>query len=245
LISTRAARYRSFLVLCVSFFSQYAGNWLAGYFEPQIETYFGIVDTHQQLLFNSITGIISFLASLFGVYMVDRFGRRPLLLYGSISYACWYLLIIICLVVYGYDGTHPATGPISAGIAAFIFLNAFAISYSLTWTPLNALYPVEVLSNSTRAKGMAMCQLLINAANVFQSYVLSYGLNAYQYKFFSFYLLFNAGAATIIYLYFPETKGRTLEELEEVFQATNVVKASLTPPTDRSDEKMSAEKDGA
>jgi sugar porter (SP) family MFS transporter len=245
LIDNKVGRYRIFLVICVAFFSQYAGNWIAGYFQSQVESYFGINDTHQKLLFNVITSVISFIFGLVGASLVDKVGRRTILLYGTLSYVLWYLLIIICLAVYGYDGTNPATGPISAGIAAFVFLQIFAICYSLSWTPLNALYAVEVLSNSTRAKGMAFCQLTINAANVFQSYVLSYGLNTWEYKFFSFFLLFNTLAAVVIYFFFPETKGRTLEELEEIFHAPNVVKASLQPPRGFFEEKKEAEKESA
>ncbi|KAI8806249.1 general substrate transporter [Cladochytrium replicatum] len=233
LFATRAARYRMFLMLCVAFFSQYAGNWLAGYFQPQITKYFGIVGDDQALLLNVVTGIISFAAALGGASLVDKFGRRPYLFFGHVGYSLWYLLIIICLAVY-YQGDAPepekATGPIAAGIAAFVFLQIFAINYSICWTPLNALYPVECLNYGARAKGMAICQLLINAANVFQSYVLSYGINAFRWKFFSFFLLFNILAATVVYIFFPETKGRTLEQLDEVFEAPNVVKASLTAP---------------
>jgi sugar porter (SP) family MFS transporter len=226
-LTTSANRYRLLLLVCVSFFSQYAGNWLAGYFETQIETYFGITDNHSVLLFNCITSIISWLASLLGTYFVDKLGRRFLLFWGSVSYALSYLLMLICLAIYN-DGAN-----IAAGIGAFILLNIFAICYSLTWTPLNALYPVEVLAYGLRARGMALTQLMINVANVFQSYVLANGLSAYTWKFFSFYLVFNTMAAVVVYFFFPETKGRTLEELDEIFNSKNKVKASLLPPKSR------------
>jgi hypothetical protein len=88
---------------------------------------------------------------------------------------------------------------------------------------------------------MALTQLAINVANVFQSYVLANGLNAYTWKFFSFYCVFNTLAAIIIYIFFPETKGRTLEELDEVFNAKNKVKASLLPVKSR---ELGADLDG-
>jgi len=230
-----ANRYRLGLIICVAFFSQYSGNWLAGYFETQIETYFGITDPHSVLLFNCITSIISWLASLLGTWFVDRLGRRPILLWGTISYALIYVLMIVCLAIYN-DGAN-----IGAGIGAFVLLNIFAITYSLSWTPLNALYPVEVLAYGLRARGMALTQLAINVANVFQSYVLANGLAAYTWKFFSFYAVFNTLAAIIIYIFFPETKGRTLEELDEVFNAKNKVKASLLPVKSR---ELGADLDG-
>ncbi|KAI8806377.1 general substrate transporter [Cladochytrium replicatum] len=233
MFATRSSRYRMFLILQVAFFSQYAGNWLAGYFQPQITNYFGIIGDDKALLLNVVTGVISFGAALGGASLVDKFGRRPYLLFGHIGYSTWYLLMIICLAVYyNWDAPEPekATGPIQAGIAAFVLLQIFAINYSICWTPLNALYPVECLNYGARAKGMALCQLLINAANVFQSYVLSYGLDAWKWKFFSFFLLFNIMAAVCVYVFFPETKGRTLEALDDVFESTNIVRSSLVAP---------------
>jgi sugar porter (SP) family MFS transporter len=222
LFDSRANIHRMGIVASVAFFSQYAGNWIPGYFQTSITQYFGITSVEWSLGLNVLNGVVSFIASLIGAYYaVEKFGRRPLLLYGTASYVLWYALIILCV------GLFATSGNINAGIAGYVILYFFAISYSFTWTPLNALYPVEVLNNSNRAKGMAFCQLLINAAGVVQNYALSLGLQAYAWKFFSFYLVFNFVALIVIYFFYPETKGRTLEELDEVFQSSNPVAASF------------------
>jgi hypothetical protein len=57
--------------------------------------------------------------------------------------------------------------------------------------------------------------------------VLALGINAYQWRFFSFYLVFDSIALVVIYFYFPETKGRTLETIEDIFQDANPVRKSL------------------
>jgi len=231
LFNSRANRYRMWVVIGVSWFSQSAGNWLAGYFQSQILPYFGITSVSDILLFNIITGIISLVAGVIGSAFVDKVGRRPYLVYGTGLYVFFFLVLTILLAVYNQNQvTSTPEGPQAAGITAFVFLQLFGITYSFCWTSINALYPVEVLSYSTRAKGMAFCQMMINVCNIFQSWVLSYGLNAYTWKFFSYYILFNTFAFVMIYIYFPETMGRTLEELDEIFQAPNPVKKSLEKP---------------
>ncbi|KAI8799629.1 general substrate transporter [Cladochytrium replicatum] len=230
LFDSRVNRYRSFIVIGVGIFSQTAGNWIAGYFQSQILPYFGIVEESQRLLFNIISSIISLISSLTGAALVDRVGRRPYLVYGSISYVLFFLLLTVLLAVYNnnlVDAKESERNSPAYGIAAFVVLQLFAISYSVCWTSINALYPVEVLAYSTRAKGMAMCQAFVNIANIVQSWGLSYGLDAYKWKFFSFYVIFNAFATAIIWKFYPETKGRTLEELDEIFASENPVKKSL------------------
>jgi len=231
LFNSRANRYRMWIIIGVAWFSQSAGNWLAGYFQSQILPYFGITAATDILLFGIITGIISLVSSMIGSAFVDKAGRRPYLVYGTGLYVFFFTILTILLAVYNQNlVTTTPGGPQGAGIAAFVFLQIFGIVYSVCWTTLNALYPVECLSYSTRAKGMAFCQLMINVCNIFQSWVLSYGTNAYAWKFFGYYVLFNAFAFVMIYLYFPETKGRTLEELDEIFQSPNPVKKSLEKP---------------
>jgi sugar porter (SP) family MFS transporter len=241
LFNNRPNRLRSFIVIGVGFFSQAAGNWIAGYFQSQILPYFGVTQPSQILLLGVITNLVSLTFSFIGSALVDKFGRRPYLVYGTFLYCFFFTLLTILLAIYNQNEiTNDPQGPQAVGITAFIVLQIFGICYSICWTSLNALYPVEVLSYSTRAKGMSMCQMMINIANIIQSFVLSYGLNAYTWKFFSFYILFNAFALVMIYLYFPETKGRTLEEIDEIFQAPNPVKKSLEAPEKSFDDLLVA-----
>ncbi|KAJ1557966.1 hypothetical protein HK096_004323, partial [Nowakowskiella sp. JEL0078] len=212
----------------IGLFCVAAGNWIAGYFQSQILPYFGITSVRDILLFNIIGGIISLVSAIVGSALVDKFGRRPYLVYGTALYIFFFTVITILLAIYNHGlVTDPNAGPKEVGIAAFVFLNLFGIAYAICWTSINALYPVEVLSYSTRAKGMAMCQAMVNLSNIIQSWILSYGSNAYKWKFFSFFIIFNSFALVMIYFYFPETKGRTLEEIDEIFQDPHPVKKSL------------------
>jgi len=221
LFTGRAMLYRVGILLSVAFFSQYAGNWLAGGFTSVVYTYFGLVTPQQTLGASIIPGVVSFITSQFGSAYVDKLGRRTMLLYGTISFVVCFLIIGICLEIF------TPSQQIGWAVFAFVVLQLFNIFYSFVWTPLNALYPVEILPYSARAKGMALCQFFINAANVVQSWILVYAANALGYRMIWFYLCFNIFACFIIYKFFPETKGLTLEAMDELFQAPGVVARSL------------------
>ncbi|KAJ3136342.1 hypothetical protein HK100_001847 [Physocladia obscura] len=223
LFTGRAMLYRTGLILAIAFFSQYAGSWLASGFTVIVNDQFGFKTAQQQLGLSIGTNILGFIFSQFGAAYVDRLGRRTMLLYGTIAYVVCWLVIILCLNSFNQDQSQRALG-----IFGWIMIQVFSMIYSFTWTPLNALYPVEILPFSARAKGMALCQLLINAAGVIQSWVLIYGVNAWGWEFDSFYLVFNAFAAVVIYFTFVETKGYTLEKIDEIFEDPNPVKKSLS-----------------
>ncbi|KAJ2995302.1 hypothetical protein HDV02_000905 [Globomyces sp. JEL0801] len=222
-LSNKANRYRTVIILAVAAFSQTAGNFVASYFLPQVTIYFGVPsdDAFKQNLLQVIIGVFSLAFSLYGVSIADRSKRRDMIFYGSISF-------VVCFsVLTGFIAVFESTKESIWGILAFFALQAFTLCYSVVWTPLNALYPAEILSFKSRATGMAMLQFFINIVQIFNSFVLAKGLAAYKYKFFIFYIAFDAFAAAFVYKVFPETLGRTDDEIDEIFASGEVVKRSL------------------
>ncbi|KAL5316123.1 hypothetical protein ACEPPN_017001 [Leptodophora sp. 'Broadleaf-Isolate-01'] len=112
-------------------------------------------------------------------------------------------------------------------IIAFIYI--FGIIFSFAWTPLSPMYVVECLHTNTRAKGKALAQLFTACASV----VIQYASGpAFQHIKYYFYIAFNGWDVielVVIYFFWPETKDRTLEELDEWFQAPNPVTKILEP----------------
>jgi len=108
---------------------------------------------------------------------------------------------------------------------AFIFI--FGAVYSIGLTPLQALYPVEVLSFEMRAKGMAFSSLAVNAGGLLNQFAWSVSLKAIGWKTYIVFIVWCGIQATIFYFFLPETKNRTLEELDQIFAAKNPVKESL------------------
>ncbi|KAJ5687652.1 Major facilitator superfamily domain general substrate transporter [Penicillium majusculum] len=87
------------------------------------------------------------------------------------------------------------------------------------------MYIVEVLDTNTRAKGKSLAQLFTAVTSAVITYASSPAFAALKYYLYAIFI----GFLLVIYFFWPETKGRTLEELEEVFSAPNPVKKSLEP----------------
>lgn len=91
-----------------------------------------------------------------GSTMVDKVGRRPLLIYVNIACGlCW-------IGVTASSGVQFSKQDKASSAACVALIYIFQVVYSIGWTPLQALYPVEVLSFEMRAKGMAFSGLFVN-----------------------------------------------------------------------------------
>ncbi|KAL1595938.1 hypothetical protein SLS60_009628 [Paraconiothyrium brasiliense] len=209
LVNTRAARYRLMLVICMSFFGQWSGNNVVSYFMPAMIKNAGITDVNKQLIINAINPIFSMLAAMYGATLLDKLGRRTMLLYGLLG----------ALISYnanrGYDAvfltaftaTSAPSNNLAYGTIVSIYL--FGIFFAWGWTPLQTLYAVECFENRTRAKGSGINFLFINVALVVNTFGISVGIEKIKWR-----------------LFFVETAGKTLEELKYIFEAKNPRKAS-------------------
>ncbi|KAI9019655.1 hypothetical protein DFJ74DRAFT_769354 [Hyaloraphidium curvatum] len=225
LYNSRSALYRTFILACFSIFGQGSGNAVVSYFMPVMLDAAGITDQSTQLLLNAINSVLSFSSAVTGASLMDKFGRRPLLL-TSTSLATLLFTGITITSALAAESTNVNS---SLGTATVVLIYAFGIVFSFAWTPMQVLGPAEVLSNEARAKGMSLNNLLVNAAGFFNSFVTPIAMGALGWKWYIFYVIWDTLEVITIYFFFPETKGRTLEELNAVFEAKNPVKESLKP----------------
>jgi len=205
----------------VSIFGQWAGNGVVSYFLAGLLSTAGITDPVKVLDINLGLAFVQCFFAICGATQVDRLGRRPLLLFTNTS------LTLIWVAITVTTGVYFNTGNIAAarGTVGFVFM--FGMFYSVGWTPLQALYPVEVLSYEMRAKGMAFSSLAVNAAGLLNQFAWPVALQKIGWKTYIIFVIWCAFQTVVIYFFIPETKGRTLEELDEIFEARNPAKASL------------------
>ncbi|KAF6786153.1 lactose permease [Colletotrichum musicola] len=106
-----------------------------------------------------------------------------------------------------------------------IFL--YGVFWSFCWSPLQALYPAEILNNEIRAKGMGAKGFISGLASFINTYGTSVSLNRIGWKTYTIFLVLHFVHLGVMYMYCVETKDRTLEELDEIFNDPKPVKKSL------------------
>ncbi|KAL2784671.1 putative MFS monosaccharide transporter [Aspergillus keveii] len=204
---TRAARRR---MICVV------------YYLPVMLESAGITSESKKLLLNGIYPVLCLFGSLTGARLMDVAGRRPLLLISLMVMIAAFSILTPVSKMAAEDTSNS-----SAANATIAFVYIFGITYAVGWTPITPVYIVEVLETHQRAKGKSFALLLISASSTVIQYASGPAFQHLKYYFYIVFIGWDVFEAVIIYLYYPETKGRTLEELNEVFEAKNPVKKSL------------------
>ena len=90
--------------------------------------------------------------------------------------------------------------------------------YTCAWTNLIVTYPLELVTYQMRAKTWAFVLLTIQVASIFGGYVNPVGLENIGWKFYIYYCVWVAFVFVIVYFFFVETSGPTLEELAYLFE---------------------------
>lgn len=168
----------------------------------------------QALQTNILSGALSIGACLMTVALVDRIGRRPLLLAGSLGMA-----VTLATVAWAFGTAQPVAGggialPPSTGVVALVAANLYVIFFNLSWGPVMWVMLGEMFPNRLRGSGLAVAgfaQWIANAAVSvsFPSLALSPGLSAtyWGYAFFAALSFFFVRALV------RETRGIELEEM--------------------------------
>ncbi|KAF5382700.1 hypothetical protein D9615_002928 [Tricholomella constricta] len=214
LFTTRADRYRAYMVILIGTFGQLSGNGLITYFLPILLQNAGITNQDRRLTLNFVNSVTSYVGALSGSAIIDRFGRRKILLTSTSMITC-ILAIVTGLLSSNGDGNATQA---NAGIT-FIFL--FMVVFSFGWTPMQALYPAEVLSYQARAKGLAFLGICSQVATLINTFGLPVALEKIGWKVYVIFLAWDLFEVIVIYFFVVETKGITLEEINEIFEQPN------------------------
>ncbi|KAF7898873.1 uncharacterized protein EAF01_008086 [Botrytis porri] len=230
LFDSREVRYRTMLTCAIALFGQWTGNGPVSYYYPQMLAGAGIENNHTQLLLQGMQSVLSFIGALIGAAYTDHWGRRPQLLISTSLISLLFLIILIlnALNTITDPDTHLTVAKSAAASnaeIAMIFL--FSFVFAVGWTPMQGLYAVEVLRYESRAKGMAVYTLVGNVAGFYNTFVTGIAFSGAGWRYYYLFVFWDLLEVAFIYFFFVETKGRTLEELTEIFNAAKPVKYSL------------------
>ncbi|CAI6334040.1 unnamed protein product [Periconia digitata] len=159
------------------------------------------------LLLGGVNMIVYSIFATTSWFIIERTGRRKLFLIGTIGQCLSMTLVFACLI----PGTEQAAKGAAVGLFTYIGF------FGATWLPLPWLYPAEINPIKTRAKANAVSTCtnwLFNFTVVMITPVMLDGIGWGTYLFFA---CVNAGFFPLIYFFYPETKQRSLEEIDLIF----------------------------
>lgn len=187
-------------------FAQLNGINLISYYAPMIFEEAGWVG-RQAVFMTGINGIIYVISTIPPWYLVDSWGRKPLLMSGALIMG-----IPFCIAGYSLSLNNEYTSTI---VVTSIIISNFGFGFS--WGGIGWLLPAEVLPLSVRSKGAA----LATATNWFSNFVVGLAspilLDQIKWKTYFIPAISCFISFFAVWYLFPETKGLSLEEMGSVF----------------------------
>lgn len=204
---------RTHIGIGIMFFQQFVGINALIYYSPTLFKTMGL-DYNMQLAMSGVLNVTQLIGVLSSLWTMDRFGRRPLLLWGSLCMTIAHLIIAILVGKFSDDWpAHRSAGWISVG-----FLMFYMLSFGASWGPVPWALPSEIFPSSLRAKGVGLstCSNWLNnfiIGLITPPLVQNTGFGAY-----TFFAVFCLLSLIWTFYFVPETRGRTLEQMDHIIK---------------------------
>ena len=196
-----------FVGVMLSFFQQTVGINVVLYYAPRIFENMG--SSSDAAMINTVVmGVVNIVFTVVAILTVDKWGRKPLLIVGSIGMAIGMLALSIlsfCKI---------------ENVTTLIFIIIYTASFMMSWGPICWVLISEIFPNTIRSKAVAIAV----AAQWITNYAVS---STFQLLFegwskggtFMIYAVFSLLSALFVFKLVPETKGKTLEEMGSLWKS--------------------------
>ncbi|MFQ3333523.1 MAG: SP family xylose:H+ symportor-like MFS transporter [Woeseiaceae bacterium] len=194
------------LAFFIALFNQLSGINFIIYFAPRIFSLAGLSDSIA-LLSSAGVGMVNLVFTLLGMLLIDRFGRKLLMIIGSLGYI--FSLTIISLAFYtNVDG-------LIVVFLVFLFIASHAIGQgAVIW-----VFFAEIFPNNVRTKGQSLGSGVHWILAALIALLMPYFLGQYQaHIIFGFFALMMMMQLIFVIFFMPETRNKTLESLAKSYK---------------------------
>ncbi|KIM75302.1 hypothetical protein PILCRDRAFT_827406 [Piloderma croceum F 1598] len=191
----------------------------------------GLTGTRGNLIADSVQYVLNVVFTIPAIVYIDKWGRRPMLIIGTLFMGFWLSLVGGLQGRYGdwgivdgsrvwvINGHQAATKAII--VCSYLFVSSFAISMGpVSWT-----YPAEIFPMKVRSKAVSLATAANWTFNFALAWAVPPGLSTIAWKTYFIFATFNFAACIHVFFCFPETAQRSLEEVEEIFEQGHVFTA--------------------
>lgn len=185
----------------LSVFQQFVGINVALYYAPRIFESMG-AGKDASMMQTVIMGLVNVVFTVIAIATVDKWGRKPLLIVGSIGMAVGMFAI----------GSLAFLNII--GIGTLVFIIIYTASFMMSWGPICWVLISEIFPNKIRGRAVAIAVAFQWAANYFISSTYPAMMEFSNGGTYIFYGVMSILSGIFVWRMVPETKGKTLEEME-------------------------------
>lgn len=230
MVRTPGMRRRVFISCFLGLFTQMSGNTLISYYQNLLFKMMGYTTKYAKTRINIANQCWSLINGVTIALVVTRFRRRWMFMLSAGSMTMVFMAMTIAfqrLQLADAQGTKNQ----AAQIASLVFFFAYSPCYNIGNNSLTYTYLVELFPYAQRTMGIGVEQMFGKLAGFFSVYVNPIALDAIQWKYFAIYCGWITFEFCFVYLMYPETYNRTLEELAfcKYTTKTTFIELSLTP----------------
>ncbi|KAJ9487894.1 hypothetical protein VN97_g5408 [Penicillium thymicola] len=200
--------HRTVLACMGQMFQQMCGiNLITFYATTIFEQYLKLNPVQSRILAASMC-LTQPLGGLLAYFTIDRLGRRVLMLWSAAG------MSISMAILAGTTSLKDNTGSL---VCAVVFLFVFEFIFTVGYSGLTFLYATEVAPLQCRASISAVSAAAVWTFNFLLAEVTPVGFATIDWQYYIIFAVLNAAIVPTVYFLFPETNGRTLEEIDEIF----------------------------
>jgi len=217
LLNTAGMRRRALISAMLGLFTQWSGNTLISYYLGDLLEMVGLKDSVVKQKINVGIAGWSLICGFIVAMLVRRIRRRVMYLFCTIALLLCYIAWTISMerAVHAMDHGYKNQG---ASIATIFFIFMYSPCYNIGYNALTYTYLIELWPYALRSRGLSLFQLFGRLAAFFTTFVNPIGLEAVSWRYLISYCCWLAFEVVFVYFMFPETAGRTLEELAFLFE---------------------------
>ncbi|KAJ2991739.1 hypothetical protein NUW58_g2408 [Xylaria curta] len=211
LLFRKAYRQRTILALFILGMVQLSGIDAILYYAPILFKQAGLSSENASFLASGVSGILMLAISVPGFLLADKWGRRSSAITGGV-------VLSGCMFLIGSLYAAGAVRPDSlARWVVIVSVFAFGLTYCVTWGIVGKIYASEIQPDHTRAAATCVAQGLGFFTNWLVAILAPILLDASSFAAYFLFGSLSLGTVAVLATYMPETRGRTLEDIQEAF----------------------------
>ncbi|KAI0912638.1 general substrate transporter [Ustulina deusta] len=195
----------------LQFMAQMCGAAAMKYYLPTLLEKLGL-STRTALMAGGIESTLKIGMTVLEMLLIDRLGRRITLVSGTLAMG-------FALLINGVLGqVYPGNTSRSADIVCVVFVFVYALGYSMGFGPAAWVYGSEIFPTAVRARGLNFSASGSSIGSIVAAQVWPVGIETIGSKIYFFFMAINFACIPILLLFYPETKGVSLEDMDVLFQ---------------------------